>query len=501
MLSRTEDPRGLGLFRCVFGTVLVVNVLSLLGVVDSVYGAEGISTVEESCGGWPARWSVLCTSWGSRHPAAVSGALVVSSVAFAMGFMTRGTKWTTLVLFVSFMWRSTVASAGDAIFSGFLVVLCLSPCGAALSVDSWLRARARGRIGRHRILCWWRWALVLQLGLILGVNGWMKSGGTWTEGSSFYYLAANVRWQRFDSQPLLRALGTNVLVLGTWAAWWFERLFPIAVCGVFARAATTRIPRVLAVLSSPRLWAGMLLLFMGTIAIFANVGWFVVVTAVAGICLFHGDEVGTWFDGGHDREEPSPPGPEMSWIQRGSLALLVVHTVAIVDGGSTTLAAGSFLPDRVAQPLHSWRRATHAHQVWRMFAPSAPTFERLLWVDYVVPGGLRIPAPDDRSTLLSAPRPRVLWDRHEKVHANVLSRARWRAPYARWLCRNRPPQTPAEGVYVELNVLRRPIPFPGALHEHGRRALQQARDQQESHGLLSVACPSRTAPMSRAGPG
>src|SRR5690606_14848539 len=106
------------------------------------------------------------------------------------------------------------------VFGNFLFLLCLSRCGAAYSVDAWLRRR---RLGGVEVLpcvpAWPRHLMVLQLCLAYGVAGWAKTGQTWVEGTSFYYVLANDRWFRFEPWWLLSTFGTHLLRGATWGAW------------------------------------------------------------------------------------------------------------------------------------------------------------------------------------------------------------------------------------------------------------------------------------------
>jgi len=127
-----------------------------------------------------------------------------------------------------------VDNAGDLIRTLALFYLMLSPCGAAWSVDAWLRRRlrwSRGRGGReepglHRRVPPWPgpffvhpWPLCLlfvQMMLIYTCNGLYKaSGKTWHEGTSLYYVLGDLTLARFSYALLPLPLWLTKLM--TWS--------------------------------------------------------------------------------------------------------------------------------------------------------------------------------------------------------------------------------------------------------------------------------------------
>jgi hypothetical protein len=96
--------------------------------------------------------------------------------------------------------RNLVSSSGaDVLLLIFAFNLMLSPCGAAYSVDSWLKSRRRGTLAEPLILPWSVRLIQIQIGLVYTMAAILKTGGgLWLNGTALHYVLNNSEVYRFD---------------------------------------------------------------------------------------------------------------------------------------------------------------------------------------------------------------------------------------------------------------------------------------------------------------
>lgn len=182
-------------------------------------------------------WSPLLV-WDS--PGAVwcyAAGLVAAATCFTLGIATRLTKWITFLGFAWLLQRNRIFWAGEQVYLNFLLLLCLSRCDRAYSLDERRRVRrARPLPPLDRsIPAWPRILAMLQFIPIYCANGLVKTGPTWARGDALYYALNQDDFYRFAPHGLSATLGTNVFRVATWVTHAWEVLFPLAVLGVFLR--------------------------------------------------------------------------------------------------------------------------------------------------------------------------------------------------------------------------------------------------------------------------
>ncbi|WP_434421160.1 hypothetical protein [Nannocystis pusilla] len=293
LFLRAEDPRTMGLFRIVFGLVTLFNInglsdlfiylftdegLFLTNVAREVFAKEqfvgfgdGIDPEPYGFFDWGGvvewlkgpKYSPLFF-WDS--PSAfwlVLGAFEVACVCMIVGFKTNITKWVTLLLFHSIILRNQVFWEGtENVYRCFLLYLCMSRCGAAYSVDNWLRCRRLRKQGRlserdgpgagagvapsaehpqgleavYRLIpAWPRMIMILQLAALYCSTGTVKNGDIWAKGDAFYYALNLDHFYRFEPQQLSAVFGTNLFRLNTIVTHYWEAFFPLVVLGLVVR--------------------------------------------------------------------------------------------------------------------------------------------------------------------------------------------------------------------------------------------------------------------------
>ncbi len=191
--------------------------------------------------GWRLR--ELLTDW-DQNSAVVRGAMVawlVAAALLALGLATRVAAIAAWALANSFdNLVPSINNNGDVVRNILLFYLMVSPCGAAWSVDAFIKRKTRPVF----IHPWILRLLMLQMIVIYFFNGAYKLFGTsWTEGDSLYYVLANPTMTRvsYAQFPLpavvLRVLTYTVLAwelaFGLLVAWRRTRVTALVLGALF----------------------------------------------------------------------------------------------------------------------------------------------------------------------------------------------------------------------------------------------------------------------------
>jgi len=274
LLLRWEDPRTMAAFRIGWGVCAIAWVLDLWPLLDYLFSDEGLFTTEVArqvfastafaghgdamspggpIGFYDAtavlQWlghprQSLLFFWDTPLAVRVQVRVLLLAIgAFTIGLGTRVTKWVTLVAFCSLVDRNAIFWAGEQVYLDFLLLLCLSRCGHAYSVDEWLRRRRiratapDAPIVLRRIPGWPRLLAMLQVVPMFAANGLAKTGERWANGESVYYMLANPEYHRFDAAAIHAIASTTVYPVVTWIVHAFEILYPLVFVGVVLRSA------------------------------------------------------------------------------------------------------------------------------------------------------------------------------------------------------------------------------------------------------------------------
>ena len=204
----------LGLVRMAFGVVAVVWTLALLPDLRRIFGEQGVAPEYPRV---DYQWGLF--EWWSGDTALLIGwaVLLVASLAMVVGWHSRIAAALVFVLMLSFVRRGHyVFNAGDTILVVVAMVLALSCCGAALSLDQRRRA---GSFWSARTLARWPVRLLqVQLSLIylVSVQAKLSGGKDWVDGSAAFYTSrTDGRWAWVEVPDWL--FGNAVLVnVATW---------------------------------------------------------------------------------------------------------------------------------------------------------------------------------------------------------------------------------------------------------------------------------------------
>jgi hypothetical protein len=229
---RRQPAYTLGLVRMVFGVVAIAWTVSLLPDLDPLFGPHGIVPQQP---GDAFYWGVFAIFTSDRALLIGWAVLLASSVALTIGWHSRLAALAVWVLILSFQHRDQwVWNSGDIAVRIEALVLALSPCGAALSLD---QARSAGTFWSAQERPQWPVRLMqLQMSLIYLASALSKiNGGAWPQGTAVSYalrlrdlaLVSPPQWVT-DSALLMNAAtwGTLAVELSLAFLVWNHRLRP-----------------------------------------------------------------------------------------------------------------------------------------------------------------------------------------------------------------------------------------------------------------------------------
>jgi hypothetical protein len=217
----------LGLVRIAFGMLVFAWTLSALADVRGVFDEGGAApryALRDH------QWSVFQVWPG--HTALLIGwtLLLVSAVAMTVGWHSRVAAILVFVLFYSLHARGIyIYNAGDALMVIIALVLALSSCGAALSMDQ--RRRTGAFWSALTLAPWPARLLQVQLTLIYLFAVQSKlSERTWVDGSALYYAwHTDGRWAFLVQAPQWLSTDPVLVNAVTWAALLMELSIAVLV--------------------------------------------------------------------------------------------------------------------------------------------------------------------------------------------------------------------------------------------------------------------------------
>jgi hypothetical protein len=195
------SARPLGAIRILYGLLALANLAFCAVEIDYWYTDQGLLVGDEA-------WVIAgALQFSPLHfyqdPTTVR--VFFAFTAMAAAFLTIGwrTKLMSILYYIGMLSihnRNLVSSSGaDVLHLIFGFNLMLSPCGAAFSVDSWLKARKRGTIAEPLILPWSVRLIQIQICLVYTLAAVLKMGGNlWLNGTALHYVLNNTEVDRFD---------------------------------------------------------------------------------------------------------------------------------------------------------------------------------------------------------------------------------------------------------------------------------------------------------------
>jgi hypothetical protein len=213
---RPEPMYTLGVFRIAFGLLSMVWTLWLLPILPDMLFTNGVTPKQP----------MIAYTWGvfqfwTSNPAILIGwaALMAATVALTVGWHTRLAAVLVWILILSFERRDPWAfNSGDVVVRIEALILALSPCGAALSLD---RRRKVGSFWSAQVRPIWPVRLIQVQFCVIYVSAVVikLTGETWLNGTAVSYALRIVDMQRLTPPTWFStdALLMNVLTWGTLA--------------------------------------------------------------------------------------------------------------------------------------------------------------------------------------------------------------------------------------------------------------------------------------------
>ncbi len=296
LIDRREPATALALARIVLGSSIATHLCHMAWV-----GGDVLVWTDAAYGGLRSLAPGWLAHLGGLTPENVRGVVLVTAlaaVAFTLGLSTRVAALVTWIGFRTLAdLNGHAGGAYDELAKNILLLLLVSGCGRALSIDAWLaarRARAGGPAVDPLVPAWPRYVLVFQLVLMYWATGMQKVSSGWVPGGSadaLWYILQQPTWQRREMTWLAPAFPlTQVATLGTWC---FEQGAPLLLLAFWYRHTRTRPGRIRAAFN--RLDARSLYLLLGVgmhagIEATMEVGMFCWATMAIYVACFHPDE-------------------------------------------------------------------------------------------------------------------------------------------------------------------------------------------------------------------
>lgn len=222
----------LGVVRMAFGALAILWGLWLLPMRDGLLDANGVTPTQPSTA---HTWGLFAV-WNTNG-AMLIGIVVLVLAAFALlvGWHSRLAAILVFILIMSFERRIPLAfNSGDALVRIEALLIAISPCGAALSLD---QRRTTGSFWSAQTRPNWPIRLLqVQLSIIYIAAAQVKlSGEPWLHGTAVSYVLRLEDMQRVIAPEWFatNALAMNMLTWGTIAVElavgilvWFPRFRP-----------------------------------------------------------------------------------------------------------------------------------------------------------------------------------------------------------------------------------------------------------------------------------
>jgi hypothetical protein len=221
------SARMLGVYRVVFGMMVLTNLLLISIDLDYWYTDAGVfrgTEARELAG--PLRFSPLQYYQDPTTVHAVFGATAVVAVAFVLGWRTRIMSVLLYLGMLSLYHRNVATNCGpDVLLMLTCFFMMLSPCGAAVSLDARRVALRRGTPAEPLIIPWAQRLIQVQLCLVYFDTAVLKCAGTtWLTGTALHYVLFNHEVGQFN----LEGLASYPILVGalTLSALWMEFALP-----------------------------------------------------------------------------------------------------------------------------------------------------------------------------------------------------------------------------------------------------------------------------------
>jgi hypothetical protein len=241
-----QSPLPICLFRILYGSAVILNLILLHGDWLAWYGAHAwvsLATMHQLEPGMRLNLFAIIPQndfWISS----LFWISLASALFLTVGFLTRLSAISTFLCLASIHQRNlSITHGGDTFLrvAGFFLVF--APAGAMLSLDRLLRRRKGEESSENQLRSPWAQRMIqFQMAILYFMSFWWKStGAPWVNGTALYYVIHLEEMRRFPiphwvEQPVILKLGSWLTLalefsLGV-LIWIKEFRYPLLVLGL-----------------------------------------------------------------------------------------------------------------------------------------------------------------------------------------------------------------------------------------------------------------------------
>ena len=434
------DLRSLALVRIGLAVVILIDCARRIPDMFTFYGDGGVLPLSYTQLFWTGDWSWSLHLLGGGHPAvlvALFAAYVFAALALLVGWHTRIATIAVWILTVSLHNANPLILQGeDVLLRVVLFVSLFLPLGAVYSIDRW---RAKKAPASHTIFSGWSVAYLLQLGFLYFFVSLYKHSEEWTGGTAIYYALSIDQYATQFGRYLLNF--PDMLTVMTYCVLIFQSF---ALFLLFSPVYTTFV-RTVTVIG--------LMTMHASFAASMHLGMFSSVSIVA-LCAFLPSPLWNtlerFFSAQFQRarvfiQSLSSTGKEIATLPHaGSAAWIsLLGSIYILYIFSWHLG-NVFIPGQYVPFTHGFEipaKILRIDQRWNLFAPYPYRHDGWIVIPGVLNNGEQVDVfrPD---TLLSFERPPVVYESYPRPRWRryflslwIEDNARYRVPYAEYLCR------------------------------------------------------------------
>jgi hypothetical protein len=268
-----EPSHTLGLVRIAFGALMIYVTLDLLPGIPVLFSEHGPVPYQPSARDFQWIHSFqfgIFQIWSSDTAVLIAWiVLLLSAISLTVGWYSQLSALIVWILFVSFLRRSPAFfNAADFVMTNTALILAISACGAALSLD---QRRRTGSFWSAEVRMRWPIRLMqVQLSLIYFFTAQTKLiGSAWNDGSAVSYPWRIYReWAIFPA-PQWVAENPYLVNVATWGTMAIELALAILVWNPRLRYWVLGAGVVLHVL----IWLNLAVVFFGLAMFVLYVAW------------------------------------------------------------------------------------------------------------------------------------------------------------------------------------------------------------------------------------
>ncbi len=195
------SARPIGLFRIVYGLVMVMYLTIMTADFELYYTSAGLLRGEDAAqAAGPFRLSLLQFTDNLSIAHAVHWGTLAAAIAFTLGWHTRIASILLYAGMITLYHRNVISNGGpDAMPTIMTFYTMLCPCGKAYSIDAWLAARKQKAPSEPIVAPWGIRLLQMQICLLYFQSCVIKcQGTTWSNGTVMHYVLHNREFGQFD---------------------------------------------------------------------------------------------------------------------------------------------------------------------------------------------------------------------------------------------------------------------------------------------------------------